>query len=58
MESSSQTNNEELEKKYIESFTKNELKAYEIAKSHLEMSFDLNKSIGFQEWKKKQTESK
>lgn len=58
MDSLSQTNNQELEKKYVESFTKNELKAYEIAKSHLEMSFDLNKSIGFQEWKKKQEKSK
>ena len=36
------------------SFNENEKKAYEIAKNHLGMSFDLEKSIGFQAWKQKQ----
>lgn len=41
---------------YIQTFTDKERKAFEIARSHLGMSFDLQKSIGFQEWKKKQDE--
>lgn len=43
-----------LENEYVNSFTENEKKAYEIAKNHLGMSFDLEKSIGFQAWKQKQ----
>lgn len=39
-------------KKYIETFTQKELKAYEIAKSHLGMSFQIEKSIGYLEWLK------
>ena len=39
---------------YIESLTPKERKAYEIAKSHLGTSFDLEKSRGFQTWKEKQ----
>ena len=38
----------------VKSFNEKEKKAYEIAKSHLGMSFDLEKSIGFREWKQKQ----
>lgn len=48
---------EHLQKEYLKQFTKKEKKAYEIAKSHLGMSFDLEKSIGFQEWKQKQRSS-
>ena len=39
---------------YIKSLTEREYKAYMIAKSHLESSFDLEKSIGYKEWKKAQ----
>ena len=48
------TNIEEMQKEYVKSFNEKEKKAYEIAKSHLGMSFDLEKSIGFHEWKQKQ----
>jgi hypothetical protein len=36
--------------KYIMSMTEKEKKAYEIAKTHLNMSFDLEKSNGFKDW--------
>ena len=39
---------------YLESLTPKEKKAYFIAKDHLGMSFDLEKSNGFLEWKKTQ----
>jgi hypothetical protein len=39
--------------RYIESLNELEKKAYEIAKSDLESSFDLVKSIGFLKWIKK-----
>jgi len=42
-----------LENEYIKTFSKKENKAYDIAKSHLGMSFDMDKSIGFTEWKQK-----
>ena len=48
---------EHLQTEYLKNFTEKEKKAYEIAKSHLGMSFDLEKSIGFQEWKQKQQSS-
>jgi hypothetical protein len=35
---------------YIQSLNARERKAYEIAKSHLGMSFDLEKSNGYLEW--------
>ncbi len=41
-------------KKYIKTFNPKELKAYEIAKSHLGMSFQVEKSIGYIEWLKTQ----
>jgi len=47
-------NLEQMQSEYVKSFNEKEKKAYEIAKSHLGMSFDLEKSIGFQEWKQKQ----
>jgi hypothetical protein len=40
--------------KYIDSLTAIELKAYNIAKSQLQSSFSIEKSIGFIEWTKKQ----
>lgn len=45
-------NEEKLQQAYLDSLTKKERKGYEIAKSHLGMSFDLEKSIGYLEWKK------
>ena len=44
----------QLEEKYIQSLNEIEKKGYHIAKSHLESSFSLKKSIGFKEWKEKQ----
>ena len=38
---------EELETIYVNSFTEKEKKAFEIAKDHLGMSFQIDKSIGF-----------
>lgn len=35
---------------YVESLSPKEKQAYEIAKSHLGSSFDLNKSLGFIKW--------
>jgi len=48
---------EELKKQYLQTFTPMEQRGYEIAKNLLGMSFDLEKSIGYNDWKKKQTES-
>ena len=41
-----------LKQQYIESLSKKEKKAYDIAFHHLGSSFTLEKSIGFLEWKK------
>jgi hypothetical protein len=49
-------NQQNLQKQYVETFSTKEKRGYEIAKSLLGMSFDLEKSIGYQEWKKKQNE--
>ena len=43
---------EELHMLYISQMSIQERKAYEIAKEHLETSFNIEKSIGFLEWKK------
>jgi hypothetical protein len=48
-----QTQNENIEifmEDYLSSLNAKELKAYHIAKSHLGMSFDLQKSNGFLEF--------
>jgi hypothetical protein len=37
---------------YVKSLNEKELKAYHIAKEHLGMSFQLEKSIGYLNWKK------
>jgi hypothetical protein len=39
---------------YVKSMTEKELKAYHIARDHLGDSFQLEKSIGFLDWLKKQ----
>jgi hypothetical protein len=39
------------EEEYIKSLSKEELKTLEIAREHLESSFNLKKSIGFIKWK-------
>ena len=44
---------EALKKRYIESMDEKEQIAYKIAKEHLDTSFNLEKSIGFQKWLKK-----
>lgn len=43
----------ELMKKYIENMDDKERLAWEIAKDHLESSFDLEKSIGFKKFAEK-----
>ena len=43
----------DIVKQYISTLSPNEKKAYEIAKSHLEASFDVEKSIGFKKFKEK-----
>ena len=48
-----QETQEELHMLYISQMSVQERKAYEIAKEHLETSFNIEKSIGFIEWKKK-----
>lgn len=45
-----------LLEKYLKTLNPKEKKAYEIAKSHLGCSFDLAKSNGFLQWKKKEIE--
>lgn len=48
-----QPSTEELLQKYIDSFNEKERMAYLIAKEHLTMSFNLEKSNGFLKWKSK-----
>ena len=43
---------EQLKHLYIESLSKKEKKAYDIAFQHLGSSFTLEKSVGFLEWLK------
>lgn len=44
-----------LEEEYLKSLSEKEYMAYEIAKSHLGTSFQLDKSNGFLKWKEEQT---
>lgn len=53
MSNSSEIDNELTE--YLASLSEKELKAYNIAKSHLGMTYQYEKTIGYLEWKKKQT---
>ena len=50
----SSTTSEQVEK-YMNEFEEKEKKALKIAQEHLETSFNIVKSNGFSEWKKKQT---
>jgi hypothetical protein len=43
---------QQLMKAYLDSLSEKEKKGYEIAKSHLGMSFQLEKSLGYLEYKK------
>jgi len=43
--------NSDIVEQYISSLSPNEKKAYDIAKSHLESSFDIEKSIGYKSFK-------
>jgi len=49
---------EDLLTEYLKTLTEKERQGYEIAKSHLGLSFDLSKSLGFIEWKKKRLREK
>lgn len=42
----------DLINEYLESLSEKEKKAYEIARSHLGMSFQIEKANGFIKWKK------
>ena len=47
---------ESLQKQYLDSLSEKEKKSYEIAREHLGMSFQLDKSNGYIKWyKNKQT---
>ena len=43
---------------YLRSLSEKELKAYHIAKDHLGMTYQYEKSIGYLAWKKQQTDKK
>jgi len=45
-----------LQLQYLESLSEKEKKAYEIAKEHLGMSFQLEKSVGYLRWLKSKTQ--
>jgi hypothetical protein len=47
----------EEEKEYLDSLTDEESKTLEIARDHLESSFNLRKSIGFIKWKENKAKS-
>ena len=47
-------NKNSFEKKYIETLSQKEMKSYEIAKDHLGMSFQLDRSVGYLAWLSKQ----
>jgi hypothetical protein len=44
-----------LQEQYLETLSEKERKSYEIAKEHLGMSFQLDKSVGYLKWVKTQT---
>ena len=48
-----ETTTPQLTEQYIKSLSDKEYQAYMIAKSHLGSSFDLEKSLGFIDWKQK-----
>lgn len=48
---------DQLLEQYVNQLSEKERQAYEIAKSHLGTSFQLEKSVGFLQWKKKQNKT-
>jgi hypothetical protein len=44
-----------LQEQYLETLSEKERKSYEIAKEHLGMSFQLDKSAGYLKWLKTRT---
>jgi len=44
-----------LQEQYLETLSEKERKSYEIAKEHLGMSFQLDKSVGYLKWLKSRT---
>ena len=44
-----------LQDQYLETLSEKERKSYEIAKEHLGMSFQLDKSVGYLKWLKTKT---
>ena len=51
-----QTDQESELAQYLASLSPKELKGYHIAKSHLGMTYQYEKTNGFIEWKKKQSD--
>jgi hypothetical protein len=47
---------EVVKEKYLQTLSDKEKKAYLIAKDHLGMSFQLEKSVGFIKWRKKENQ--
>ena len=44
-----------LQEQYLDTLSEKEKKSYEIAKEHLGMSFQLDKSVGYLKWLKTRT---
>ena len=51
-ENTQQQSEQQTMKAYLDSLSEKEKKGYEIAKSHLGMSFQLEKSLGYLQYKK------
>ena len=51
-ENTQKISEQNIMKKYLDSLSDKEKKGYEIAKSHLGMSFQLEKSLGYLQYKK------
>ena len=56
MENPDSKSSKSLEQQYLETLSEKEKKAYEIAKEHLGMSFQLEKSVGYLRWLKSKTQ--
>ena len=52
VENTHETSEQRIMKAYLDSLHEKEKKGYEIAKSHLGMSFQLEKSLGYLQYKK------
>jgi len=55
MDHNKELEKDNLQKAYVESLSEKERKSYEIAKEHLGMSFQLDKSVGYLKWLKIQS---